>query len=316
MATSDSMAAGWAGHVHEYLSEYLDGGLSAAERAEVEAHLAGCPRCRADLASLRLTVQLVRQLPLQPVPRSFALAVPRRTPAIVTWLRFSTGALAAIFVALLAIQLTAAPGRSPTAAPRSAAIRSQGQAQSPSQSGPQAQSQSGPQSPSQPQSAAARDSAAPAAAPGVGAAPPAASSALSRAANQATPAPAELTPGGRPQVVRAVALAPTPTAYPIPATMPTVVPMTPAGSSYPYPNAAQPPVVAPTYNPYPNGTPPPEAPAINPSGPARPPGAPTETPGAPMTLTGGPNWLTPGIVLVAVLLVLSGALLLLLSRRR
>ena len=38
---------------NDRLSEYIDGELDPAERAGVEAHLAGCPGCRADVAALR-----------------------------------------------------------------------------------------------------------------------------------------------------------------------------------------------------------------------------------------------------------------------
>lgn len=94
------------GHVHEVLSDYLNGDLSDAQREAVQAHLQSCAACRRDLDSLRLTVSLVRQLPLAPVPRSFAISVPeRRRHAWLPWLRLSTGALAAVFVALLAVRL-------------------------------------------------------------------------------------------------------------------------------------------------------------------------------------------------------------------
>src|ERR1700739_1695448 len=42
----------------EFLSEYLSGGLIAAERAEFEAHLAECPECVAYLDTYRKTTQL------------------------------------------------------------------------------------------------------------------------------------------------------------------------------------------------------------------------------------------------------------------
>ncbi len=44
------------------LSEYLDGELAPAERAELERHLAGCPRCAATLAELRAVVSTLAQL--------------------------------------------------------------------------------------------------------------------------------------------------------------------------------------------------------------------------------------------------------------
>jgi hypothetical protein len=56
-------------------SALIDGVLTAAEAAEVEAHVAGCPACRADLAQLRATVTLVRGVEPVQVPDGFAAAV-------------------------------------------------------------------------------------------------------------------------------------------------------------------------------------------------------------------------------------------------
>lgn len=47
----------------EQLSPYLDGLLEPSRRAELEAHLEGCAECRAELASLRRTVELLHALP-------------------------------------------------------------------------------------------------------------------------------------------------------------------------------------------------------------------------------------------------------------
>jgi anti-sigma factor RsiW len=38
------------------MTDYLEGALSAADRKRLEAHLAGCPRCREYLAQLRVTI--------------------------------------------------------------------------------------------------------------------------------------------------------------------------------------------------------------------------------------------------------------------
>ena len=56
-------------------SAFIDGALTAAEAANVEAHLARCPACRADLAQLRATVTLVREVEPVQVPDGFAAAV-------------------------------------------------------------------------------------------------------------------------------------------------------------------------------------------------------------------------------------------------
>jgi anti-sigma factor RsiW len=49
-------------HKIEQLSEYLDGGLSAAERTALEAHVAACPECSDVLEDLRRVVERSRTL--------------------------------------------------------------------------------------------------------------------------------------------------------------------------------------------------------------------------------------------------------------
>jgi len=65
-------------YVANNLSAYIDGQLTAAERARVERHLAACADCRRDVETLRQTVALLRRVPLKPVPRSFALPASAR----------------------------------------------------------------------------------------------------------------------------------------------------------------------------------------------------------------------------------------------
>ncbi|MGH7629297.1 MAG: anti-sigma factor family protein, partial [Gemmatimonadales bacterium] len=48
------------------LSEYLDGDLTAAERAALERHLAACPACSTTLAELTRVVMRARALPAPP----------------------------------------------------------------------------------------------------------------------------------------------------------------------------------------------------------------------------------------------------------
>jgi len=60
-------------HQREQLSAYLDGELSAAERAALERHLPACSECRAELAELRRVRALLGALPSPSLPRSFAL---------------------------------------------------------------------------------------------------------------------------------------------------------------------------------------------------------------------------------------------------
>ena len=65
----------------ESIYEYLDGGQSAAERAAFEAHLAGCPGCRAALAERRAIAEAAISLPAIEVPADFAGAVMSRLSA-------------------------------------------------------------------------------------------------------------------------------------------------------------------------------------------------------------------------------------------
>jgi len=61
-------------HVTGKLSEYLDGVLNLSEGAHVDAHLADCTECRAELAELRYVVSMTQALPTMRAPRSFTLS--------------------------------------------------------------------------------------------------------------------------------------------------------------------------------------------------------------------------------------------------
>ncbi|HEY1420262.1 MAG TPA: zf-HC2 domain-containing protein [Candidatus Dormibacteraeota bacterium] len=54
--------------VVELMTDYLEGLLSAPDRARFEAHLAGCDGCTAYLAQLRMTRRLVGRLADEPIP--------------------------------------------------------------------------------------------------------------------------------------------------------------------------------------------------------------------------------------------------------
>jgi anti-sigma factor RsiW len=56
--------------VVELMTDYIEGTLSAADRARFEEHIAGCDGCRAYLAQLRTTKQVVGQLADEPIPES------------------------------------------------------------------------------------------------------------------------------------------------------------------------------------------------------------------------------------------------------
>ena len=62
----------------EQLSAYIDGELSAAERAELERHIPGCPECQEALGELRRVHDLLAALPMPKAPRSFALPLDTR----------------------------------------------------------------------------------------------------------------------------------------------------------------------------------------------------------------------------------------------
>lgn len=91
--------------VAELLSAYIDGEVTGDERALVETHLATCVACARDLASLRQTVTMLRQLPLVAAPRPFTLResdVASIRPARPAWWRlpWAQGLVAAAAVLL------------------------------------------------------------------------------------------------------------------------------------------------------------------------------------------------------------------------
>jgi anti-sigma factor RsiW len=57
----------------EELSAYIDGAVSDAARARVEAHLASCARCSESIADLRSLRAALAMLPRSAAPRSFAV---------------------------------------------------------------------------------------------------------------------------------------------------------------------------------------------------------------------------------------------------
>ena len=62
-------------YVQENLSAYLDEELGARDKSRVQRHVHNCAACRAELASLRQTVELLQMVPEVPLPRSFLIPV-------------------------------------------------------------------------------------------------------------------------------------------------------------------------------------------------------------------------------------------------
>ena len=94
--------------VEESLSAYIDGELLAGEKARVEKHLEECGACSENLATLRQTVAMLRELPTVPAPMSFALRPapvwPRARVTAPAWgygLLKGATALAALLLVLL-----------------------------------------------------------------------------------------------------------------------------------------------------------------------------------------------------------------------
>jgi len=65
----------------EKLTGYYDGELSAAEKAEVERHIASCSECLRDLGELKSAALLVKELPRLRAPASIAAGVSREIQA-------------------------------------------------------------------------------------------------------------------------------------------------------------------------------------------------------------------------------------------
>jgi len=54
--------------VVELMTDYLEGALSAVDRARFEQHIAGCDGCTAYLAQLRMARKIMGKLADEPVP--------------------------------------------------------------------------------------------------------------------------------------------------------------------------------------------------------------------------------------------------------
>jgi hypothetical protein len=114
----DSVLSIFSPHVRfrRELSAFIDGQLDAGERARVQRHLETCAACRAELAELQSTVRLLRLVPTVAPPRSFALplsaapvSLPVRYSPLFFGLRNATAGLAAMLVAVVAVNIVFDP---------------------------------------------------------------------------------------------------------------------------------------------------------------------------------------------------------------
>jgi hypothetical protein len=260
----------------EQLSSLIDGRLEAAERGGAEAHLAGCDRCRAARESLSATVALLRRLPAVEPPRSFLLPPTIQAPIelaerrpllerLAPWTRAAGALAAALFVALVTVDIIGGMGaQAPTANRELAAAPARpAEPAKPAEAAKPA-----------PTSAPAARPAAPAAAPAAAPQPQdrAADSAKPAGAaapqpTQAAPAPAAAaaSPAAAAAKVAAARPAASPAAAPARAAEPTVAESAAAGPT-PIPPGfvATVPIPPPTttLQPTPRPTPPPSGPAL------------------------------------------------------
>ncbi|MEA2640857.1 MAG: hypothetical protein QOF51_2251 [Chloroflexota bacterium] len=113
----------------EELSALLDDALTEEERLVVEAHLASCAACAAELDHLRSVVAMLHVLPDVRLPRSFAIPATQRLaaePRFVraaalpilrpVWLRALSGVAAAMVVVLLAFDASSSSSTFSTSA--------------------------------------------------------------------------------------------------------------------------------------------------------------------------------------------------------
>ncbi len=76
--------------IEQELSAYIDGEVTGAVRAEIEAHIAACPNCRKRLAELKKLVEGTAQIPKPQTAQQFLSEIRRKiaadaTPVRKTW---------------------------------------------------------------------------------------------------------------------------------------------------------------------------------------------------------------------------------------
>lgn len=95
-------------HLDDLVSAWLDGELVGTERDDADRHLAGCDRCRDELAAIAAARRRVRGLPsLALPPGMIPVPAPRRRSAP-AW-------AVAVALAVLAVGLAVGPGEPGTA---------------------------------------------------------------------------------------------------------------------------------------------------------------------------------------------------------
>lgn len=108
----------------EKLTGYYDGELEAAEKAEVERHIASCSECLRELGELKSAAILVKDLPRLRAPKSIAEGVSREIQTTGKVHQFAkmrrtilwaSAAAAALFVGLNVMYFSAAPKSAPVA---------------------------------------------------------------------------------------------------------------------------------------------------------------------------------------------------------
>ena len=93
----------------DLLSDYLDQRLTPAERRRVDTHIETCWECRRELQGLQEAVYMLRNTPVMPVPRSFALTTSMVAPQPSAGL-YLMGVRAAIAVAAALVVMVVGDG--------------------------------------------------------------------------------------------------------------------------------------------------------------------------------------------------------------
>ena len=105
----------------ETVSSFLDSALRNREMQRVEAHLASCSECAQHAEEMKAVVGVLRMMPTEPAPRSFAIPVPARVfvaepsrpwwrPAPMVGLRAMAAAAAIALAVVFAGDMTGAIG--------------------------------------------------------------------------------------------------------------------------------------------------------------------------------------------------------------